>query len=98
MIGQGKGPGTPAVDRIETELLLDPQPSLVAELSIWVDRSPHLGYSVFGEDDHPNPPFFEKVDEIAGDLIDGPERRLDSGIIRPEALKVIIQMGQIDER
>ena len=48
MIGQGKGLGTSAINRIEPELLLYGQPSLVAEYSVRVDGAVYLGDAVFG--------------------------------------------------
>ncbi len=97
VIGHGEGARAAAVERLESEFVLDREPAVAAQHAIEVHRRVDLGDAVLGEHGDLNATRTEKVDEPASDVVDEPKIVGDLGIVRAEALQVVVEVRQVNE-
>jgi hypothetical protein len=63
-------PAGAAVERLQTELVLDRQPAVAAKQAVEVDGRVDFGDAIFGEDGDLDGALLEEVDEVADEVVD----------------------------
>lgn len=97
VVRYGKGPGGAAVQHFRAHFRFHGDPAPVPEEAVEGDAAGNVGNAVFAEDNGSDALLFQKADQVAQEAVHGLRRpcRLRGG--RTEFLKIIVQVGQVDE-
>ncbi len=97
VVGDGEGLAGSAVELLEAELVFDADPAALAQGTVDVDGLVYLGDAVFGKQYDLNVSAFEEVDQLADDGVDRLQVLGDVGVVGPEALEIVVEVGKVDE-
>ena len=100
MIGDRESLGGDRVQRFPSVLLPDGEEARLPQDAVDVHRPAHGCDAVFGQDHDPQAGPGGLRDQVAGHLVDGLQRvpHLRMVLVRAEALQVVVEMGEVDQR
>ena len=98
MVGDREGARLRHVEDLAAVLEPHADQAGLAQRAIDMDRRRDRRDAVFGEHDHARAVARRIVDEVARDRVDLGEALGDPRIVGPEALQVVVEMRQVDER
>ena len=98
MVGDGERRARAGVEHFEAELFANGDETLLPQHAVDVHGRRHVAQAVLRQDDDLNATSLEEGDEIAAQLVDLPDVGSCSRIARPNALQVVVEVRQIDER
>ena len=98
MVRHAEGLRRAGVEKLPPELGPHPDEPGLPQRAVQMDGTADLRDAVLREHDDPGAVTPHVLDQLPADGVDGAEVLLDVGMTRPEALQVVIEMWQIDER
>ncbi len=98
MVSDGKCGARARVQHLESKLLANGNQAVRSQRSIDVHRCRHIAQAVFRQDNDLHVSRLVEADEIAAQLVDLTDIRRRGRIAGSDALQVVVEVREVDER
>src|SRR5437773_1509297 len=97
VVGDGKDFACAEIEHLPPEFTLDREPVVDAKDLIEIDRLAYVGDAILRDNHYRDTALAKKVKQITDNPIDGPDVFGRAWIAGAEALKIVIEMRQVNE-